>query len=466
MSSVSNRFYNKINRFAFVEDSNQKRKDDSQISTIYNEKLTAQYEQPHPKSLDRAISNDVLESDQKRKRSPSFEKRKKVKIDRFFNCDVLEAAENKACLILKETSYLNSETLTRYLHTYSQKGDLELVFALLKEGKNRGVILDKFHYTTLLSCAVKQKNMSIELVQAIHETMIDSGISLDPITCKIIQKGYIQSIKDCLFKRDLTKAQALLEEMVPVAYKGGNFYQVQVGYGLVIDSHVEADELDKAVAIYHTMLSNRINPDDVIYSTLVKGYLREIRDCISEGCIKRARNQLIEISKFRGQVKDNLTIEKIDIAYNLVMDAYIAINKPRKVCKLFKERGSNPDFIECNKLIHFFLTNEVDDVARKLFKFIEKDYSFEVRNGIFDCHRKTAGTSYLAIEPYLNNLTKNELLTVITGQGWHSKLPMYDLQKKLIKIIEKRHLHLKITVDRNNTGQINIQINDQSGEIL
>lgn len=462
MLSLNNRFDSKIIRDDFdceipTEKINSGR---SRISSIYNE-IKVKRESPNLRTSKYQLGlteNKSLPLDLKRKRSPSPENRKKQKIEQHFSSQVLQESEKIADMILSKIDHLNEKNLQEHLHIYSKKEDIALVFALMKNAEQRGVNLDKFNYTSLLNCAVNQNNINIDLVRAIYNMMLESKIHIDSIFSRIIQRGYIKAIKDCLVKREFHVAEELLIEMIPIVYKNDD-YQIQVAHGIVINNYVESYELDKAVFIYKRMLSSGINSDEVIYTTLLKGFLREIQGCINRGELEKAHDQLKEIAQFKNKVHDEHTIEKISLAYVMVINAYISTNNTFKVAETFMEWGcSNPNYKLCNSLIHFFLINNVEDVARKLFNFIEKDYSFEIYRDEFDCHNKSAGTSYLAIETYLNNLKENESLTVITGKGLHSKSnEMYDLQRKLIKIVYQRHSKINITIDKINSGQIIIR---------
>jgi len=206
------------------------------------------------------------------------------------------------------------------IKAYGQAGNVERVWALWSEMKERGVIPTAITFGCTVDALVK--NGCVEDAWTLtHDLLKDETRRqfVNTVIYSTILKGFAMS-------KQTQRIFAVHAEM-----RESNIQCNTITYNTMIDACARCGSMDRVPALLEEMKTTHIEPDIITYSTLVKGY------CLS-GDVDRAFQVLREMKKDGKYTAD-------EILYNSLLDGCAKQHRVEEAIQLLDEMrasGVNP----------------------------------------------------------------------------------------------------------------------------
>jgi len=215
---------------------------------------------------------------------------------------------------------LTAPTYGSMIKAYGQAGNVERVWALWSEMKERGVIPTAITFGCTVDALVK--NGCVEDAWTLtHDLLKDETRRqfVNTVIYSTILKGFAMS-------KQTQRIFAVHAEM-----RESNIQCNTITYNTMIDACARCGSMDRVPALLEEMKTTHIEPDIITYSTLVKGY------CLS-GDVDRAFQVLREMKKDGKYTAD-------EILYNSLLDGCAKQHRVEEAIQLLDEMrasGVNP----------------------------------------------------------------------------------------------------------------------------
>jgi pentatricopeptide repeat protein len=218
--------------------------------------------------------------------------------------------------------------------------------AKLTLGKN----LDEVIYNSIIDTCISHRK--IEKADSLFEEMKTFGIQPSTITYAIILKG-------CNSEKDIQKALNLYKEIV------NNLEMNDVIYGCFLNFFVKAKRIDLLERFYSKMLEEKIQPNIVIYTTMIRGYFNS-----------KQYNKVFELYKF---VREKRT-ELINIVfYNSILDCCVECSNFELFNQIYEELRTKSN-IEMNVITYSIIIKGFSKMkdfkkAKQLYQEVISNYN-------------------------------------------------------------------------------------------
>ncbi|KAL3570017.1 hypothetical protein D5086_027266 [Populus alba] len=150
---------------------------------------------------------------------------------------------------------------TALIDGFMRQGDSGEAFRVKEEMLARGVKLNLFTYNALVKGVCKFGDM--EKANALLNEMIMVGIKPDTQTYNNMIEGYLK-------EQNTSRVKDLLSEM-----KKRNLVPTAYTCGMIINGLCRHGSIEDASRVFEIMVSLGVKPNAVIYTTLIKGFLKE-----------------------------------------------------------------------------------------------------------------------------------------------------------------------------------------------
>jgi pentatricopeptide repeat protein len=206
-------------------------------------------------------------------------------------------------------------TLLKSIKNYEpDQKNIERAFEILKIfklSKTKGIKPDEILFNTILDTCVKYGKM--EQAESIFIDMKDAMITPSRITYAIMIRGFGNDYK-------LQKSFEIFEEM-----KANNITPNEIIFGCLLNACIKCNKIEKACQVYEEIKSgsSQIQMNNVLYSTLIKGYTR-------------SKNFAKALEIYNEMLKDETVAGNI-ITYNAILDSCVECSNIEMMNKIYEE---------------------------------------------------------------------------------------------------------------------------------
>jgi len=211
---------------------------------------------------------------------------------------------------------LTAPTYGSMIKAYGQAGNVERVWALWSEMKNRGVTPTAITFGCTVDALVK--NGCVEDAWVLTHELLK-----DETRCQFVNTViYSTILKGFAMSKQTQRIFAVHAEM-----RESNVQCNTITYNTMIDACARCGSMDRVPALLEEMKKTHVEPDIITYSTLVKGY------CLS-GDVDRAFQVLQEMKQDGKYAAD-------EILYNSLLDGCAKQHRVEEAIQLLDEMRTN-----------------------------------------------------------------------------------------------------------------------------